>query len=333
MTFHAQYVAEISKCGSINKAAHQAFSLPIRYFYRREGALRRSLAFSFSFAATAGGIHAEGQGVSQLRTVRFWTKKSELRALGEAATHPPRRIPLSPPSAIPLRRRLSPYLQSTEDNRYLFSIKRTGHGRGVMMCRPPGGHRCDLPHGADRKNIPPPDWTHGTWISTKLPPCPPAFTCGQVIALGAGRGDRGRFWGSPTSPEHDQGVASDFSEETDYVPLKKTRQMISVNKRATVMHVLPGQTPYHRQRSIGAGSHRPGSGHGSSGGPKTCIRLGGSRPATPKSAPKGSSSFPCSSNRGGLHPLHGGIHRSLGRSNKRFCKKRVPGVSRYSFMH
>ena len=105
MTFQQlTYVVEISKCGSINKAAHKLF-LSQSGISTAVRELEEELGIKFFVRSNrGGGVYAGGQGVSGLCSLAAGTEAADRELYGEAsAAARPSGSP-SPPSAIPSRR-------------------------------------------------------------------------------------------------------------------------------------------------------------------------------------------------------------------------------------
>ncbi len=242
MTFQQlTYVVEISKCGSINKAAHKLFlsqsgistavreledELGIRFFVRSN----RGVEF------TPEGKEFLGYAISLLN------QKQRIESLYGEARH----------EAAPIRFSVStqryPFtedaflkmLENSSENRFAFSIKEAGMESVIDDVY---DHRSDvgviflteLTEKIIRRLLSSRDLDFHEVAS--VPPCiyvrkdHPLTKLEQVTEE--------NLSGYPyVSFDHDQGVATDFSEEYQTVSLKKPAKHISVNSRSTMMNVL-----------------------------------------------------------------------------------------------
>ena len=242
MTFQQlTYVVEISKCGSINKAAHKLFlsqsgistavreleeELGIRFFVRNN----RGVEF------TPEGKEFLGYAVSLLEQ-----KQRIERLYGEARTTAApvhfsvstQRYPFTEDAFLEMLRR-------AQDNRYQFTIKETGMDGVIDDVY---DHRADL----------------GVIFLTKLtekiicrlldareltfhelaavPPC--VFVRKGHPLTKLERVTEADLDGYPYSSfEQAQGVAVDFAEECQMVSMRKPSKCIIVNNRSTAMNVL-----------------------------------------------------------------------------------------------
>lgn len=290
MTFQQLiYVAEISKCGSINKAAHKLF-LSQSGISTAVRELEEELGIQF-FVRSNRGVEFTPEGKEFLSyALSLLEQKKRIESLyGEArnASAPVRfsvstqRYPFTEDAFLRM-------LQSTEDNRYLFSIKETGMDAVIDDVY---DHRADigviflteLTEKIIRRLLDARDLDFHEIAAVS--PCVYVRAGHPLSELDAvTEADLGGF--PYLSFEHDQGVASDFSEEYQIMSLKKPAKCISVNNRATVMHVLArtdafttGSGLLVRDLTDRAVVTVPLAG-------KTCIRLGWIAPRNTKSAPK-----------------------------------------------
>lgn len=242
MTFQQlTYVVEISKCGSINKAAHKLF-LSQSGISTAVRELESELGIQF-FTRSNRGVEFTPEGKEFLSyAVSLLEQKQRIEGLyGDAQN-----------AAAPLRFSVStqryPFtedaflrmLQATGENRFRFSIKETGMDAVIDDVY---DHRADI----------------GVIFLTELTekiilrlldarelefheiaavtPCIYVRNGHPLVELEQVSEEDLRGY-SYVSFEHDQGVAADFSEEYQMLSLKKPAKCINVNNRATMMNVL-----------------------------------------------------------------------------------------------
>ena len=219
MTFQQlTYVVEISKCGSINKAAHKLFlsqsgistavreleeELGIRFFVRSN----RGVEF------TPEGKEFLGYAVSLLEQ-----KQRIERLYGEARTTAApvhfsvstQRYPFTEDAFLEMLRR-------AQDNRYQFTIKETGMDGVIDDVY---DHRADL----------------GVIFLTKL--TEKIMRKGHPLTKLEHITEEDLDGYPYSSFEQAQGVAVDFAEECQMVSMRKPSKCIIVNNRSTAMNVL-----------------------------------------------------------------------------------------------
>ena len=225
MTFQQlEYIVEISKCGSINKAAQKLFlsqsgiSTAVRELENELGI--RVLARSNR------GVEFTPEGKEFLSyAVSLLEQKRGIESLyGEARNAAaPVRFSVSCqryPFAVDAFLRL---LRIAGENRFRFGLRETGMDGVIDDVY---DHRADV----------------GVICLTDLTEkivCPCIYVRGGHPLAGRSSVTEEELDGYPyVAFEHDQGVASDFFEEYPMVSLKKPAKCISVNNRATAMYVL-----------------------------------------------------------------------------------------------
>lgn len=242
MTFQQlSYVVEISKCGSINKAAQKLFlsqsgistavreleeELGIRLFVRSN----RGVEFTpegKEFLSYAASLLEQKQRVESL-----YGESHNISAPARFSVST-QRYPFSEDAFLKL-------LQQTDENRFHFTIKEAGMDAVIDDVY---DHRADIGviflTELTEKIV-------GRLLDTRnLMFCPLASVAPCIyVRWGhplAGREavDEAVLLGYPyVDFEHEQGVAADFSEEYHLLSLKKPAKCISVNNRATMMNVL-----------------------------------------------------------------------------------------------
>ncbi len=290
MTFQQLvYVAEISKCGSINKAAHKLF-LSQSGISTAVRELEEELGIRF-FVRSNRGVEFTPEGKEFLSyALSLLEQKKRIESLyGEARnTSAPVRFSVSTQRYPFTEDAFLRMLQVSEDNRYLFAIKETGMDAVIDDVY---DHRADigviflteLTEKIIRRLLDARDLDFHEIAAVS--PCIYVRKGHPLAELDAV--SEADLAGYPyLSFEHDQGVASDFSEEYQIMSLKKPAKCISVNNRATVMHVLARTDAF----TTGSGllvEHLtdqavvtvPLAG-------KTCIRLGWIVPRNNKLTPK-----------------------------------------------
>lgn len=242
MTFQQlTYVVEISKCGSINKAAHKLF-LSQSGISTAVRELEEELGIRF-FVRSNRGVEFTPEGKEFLSyAVSLLEQKKRIESLyGEARnTSAPVRFSVSTQRYPFTEDAFLRMLQQTEDNRFCFSIKETGMDAVIDDVY---DHRAEL----------------GVIFLTELTekiirrlldsrelefheiaavaPCI-YVRKGHPLTKQTTVSEADLAGYPYVSFEHDQGVATDFSEEYQIVSLKKPARTISVNNRSTMMNVL-----------------------------------------------------------------------------------------------
>ena len=306
MTFQQlTYVVEISKCGSINKAAQKLF-LSQSGISTAVRELEEELGIQF-FVRSNRGVEFTQEGKEFLSyAVSLLEQKQRIESLyGEArnSSAPVRfsvstqRYPFTEDAFLRMLRR-------TTDNRYVFSIREAGMDAVIDDVY---DHRADigviflteLTEKIIRRLLDARDLDFHEIAAVS--PC-------IYVRKGHPLANRDEVTeedlaGLPyVSFEHNQGVGSDYSEEYQLLSMKKPPRRISVNNRATMMNVLAATDAYTTGSGLlveGITSQAvvtmPLAG-------KTCIRIGWIRPRnsklTPYVAPVGS--------------IHCGVHRVYG---------------------
>ena len=251
MTFQQlTYVVEISKCGSINKAAHKLF-LSQSGISTAVRELEEELGIQF-FVRSNRGVEFTPEGKEFLSyAISLLEQKQRIESLyGEARnTAAPVRFSVSTQRYPFSEDAFLRMLQNTEENRYCFSAKEAGMDAVIDDVY---DHRADI----------------GVIFLTELTE--------KMIR---------RLLDSRDLEFHDQGVAADFSEEYQILSLKKPARCISVNNRSTMMNVLARTDAFTTGSGLlvenitsQAVVTVPLSG-------KTCIRLGWIVPKNSKLSP------------------------------------------------
>lgn len=242
MTFQQlTYVVEISKCGSINKAAHKLF-LSQSGISTAVRELEEELGIKF-FERSNRGVDFTPEGKEFLGyAVSLLSQKQRIESLyGEAryAAAPTRfsvstqRYPFTEDAFLKM-------LEHSEENRFDFSIKEAGMEAVIDDVY---DHRSDigviflteLTEKIIRRLLVSRDLDFHEVAA--VPPCIYVRRDHPVTRLP--QVSESDLEGYPyVSFDHDQGVATDFSEEYQTVSLKKPAKHISVNSRSTMMNVL-----------------------------------------------------------------------------------------------
>ena len=242
MTFQQLvYVVEISKCGSINKAAHKLF-LSQSGISTAVRELEEELGIRF-FARSNRGVEFTPEGKEFLSyAVSLLEQKKRIESLyGEAqnATAPVRfsvstqRYPFTEDAFLRM-------LRATEENRFRFAIKETGMDAVIDDVY---DHRADigviflteLTEKIIRRLLAARELEFHEIAAVS--PCV-YVRKGHPLAELESVSETDLAGYPYVSFEHDQGVASDFYEEYQMLSLKKPAKCISVNNRATMMNVL-----------------------------------------------------------------------------------------------
>ena len=284
MTFQQlTYVVEISKCGSINKAAQKLF-LSQSGISTAVRELEEELGIQF-FVRSNRGVEFTQEGKEFLSyAVSLLEQKQRIESLyGEArnSSAPVRfsvstqRYPFTEDAFLRMLRR-------TTDNRYVFSIREAGMDAVIDDVY---DHRADigviflteLTEKIIRRLLDARDLDFHEIAAVS--PC-------IYVRKGHPLANRDEVTeedlaGLPyVSFEHNQGVGTDYSEEYQLLSMKKPPRQISVNNRATMMNVLAATDAYTTGSGLlveGITSQAvvtmPLAG-------KTCIRIGWIRPAT-----------------------------------------------------
>ena len=289
MTFQQlTYVVEISKCGSINKAAQKLF-LSQSGISTAVRELEEELGIQF-FVRSNRGVEFTQEGKEFLSyAVSLLEQKQRIESLyGEArnSSAPVRfsvstqRYPFTEDAFLRMLRR-------TTDNRYVFSIREAGMDAVIDDVY---DHRADigviflteLTEKIIRRLLDARDLDFHEIAAVS--PC-------IYVHKGHPLANRDEVTeedlaGLPyVSFEHNQGVGTDYSEEYQLLSMKKPPRQISVNNRATMMNVLAATDAYTTGSGLlveGITSQAvvtmPLAG-------KTCIRIGWIRPRNSKLTP------------------------------------------------
>ena len=242
MTFQQlTYVVEISKCGSINKAAHKLF-LSQSGISTAVRELEEELGIQ-CFVRSNRGVEFTPEGKEFLSyAVSLLEQKKRIESLyGEARnTSAPVRFSVSSQRYPFTEDAFLRMLQQSEDNRFCFSIKETGMDAVIDDVY---DHRADL--GVIFLTEMTEKLIRRLLDSRELEfheiaavaPC--IYVRKDHPLTNQTSVSETDLAGYPyVSFEHDQGVATDFSEEYQIVSLKKPARTISVNNRSTMMNVL-----------------------------------------------------------------------------------------------
>ena len=242
MTFQQlTYVVEISKCGSINKAAHKlvlsqsGISTAVRE-------LEEELGIQF-FVRSNRGVEFTPEGEEFLSyAISLLEQKRRIEQLygeGRGTAAPVRfsvstqRYPFTEDAFLRL-------LRNTEDSRFRYAIKETGMDaviEEVYERRSDLGviFLTDLTEKMIRRLLDARDLEFHEVAA--VPPCIYVRKDHPLTKLEAVREDD--LTGFPyVSFEHTQGVAADLSEEYQMLSMKRPDRCISVNDRATMMNIL-----------------------------------------------------------------------------------------------
>ena len=289
MTFQQlTYVVEISKCGSISKAAQKLF-LSQSGISTAVRELEEELGIQF-FVRSNRGVEFTQEGKEFLSyAVSLLEQKQRIESLyGEArnSSAPVRfsvstqRYPFTEDAFLRMLRR-------TTDNRYVFSIREAGMDAVIDDVY---DHRADigviflteLTEKIIRRLLDARDLDFHEIAAVS--PC-------IYVRKGHPLANRDEVTeedlaGLPyVSFEHNQGVGTDYSEEYQLLSMKKPPRQISVNNRATMMNVLAATDAYTTGSGLlveGITSQAvvtmPLAG-------KTCIRIGWIRPRNSKLTP------------------------------------------------
>lgn len=242
MTFQQlTYVVEISKCGSINKAAHKLF-LSQSGISTAVRELEEELGIKF-FVRSNRGVEFTPEGEEFLSyAISLLEQKRRIEQLygeGRNAAAPVRfsvstqRYPFTEDAFLRL-------LRDGADSRYRYAIKETGMDAVIEDVY---DHRSDigvifltdLTEKMIRRLLDARDLEFHEIAA--VPPCIYVRKEHPLAGLDAVREDD--LEGFPyVSFEHTQGVASDLSEEYQMMSMKRPDRSITVNDRATMMNIL-----------------------------------------------------------------------------------------------
>lgn len=290
MTFQQLiYVVEISKCGSINKAAHKLF-LSQSGISTAVRELEEELGIRF-FSRSNRGVEFTPEGKEFLSyAVSLLEQKQRIESLyGESSdTVAPVRFSVSTQRYPFTEDAFLRMLRRTQENRYAFSIREAGMDAVIDDVY---DHRADigviflteLTEKIIRRLLDARDLDFHEIAAVS--PC-------IYVRKGHPLANRDEvseadLAGYPyVSFEHNQGVGTDFSEEYQTLSMKKPARRISVNNRTTMMNVLANTDAYTTGSGLlveGLTSQAvvtiPLFG-------KTCIRLGWIRPRSSKLSPQ-----------------------------------------------
>ena len=242
MTFQQlSYIAEIAKCGSINKAAQKLF-LSQSGISTAVRELEEELGVRF-FVRSNRGVEFTPEGKEFLSyALSLLEQKQRIESLyGESRN-------LSAPARFSVSTQRYPFsedaflkmLQSVDDNRYQYTIKETGMDAVIDDVY---DHRADvgviflteLTEKMIRRLLASRELEFHEIAS--VPPCVYARRDHPLTELETVTA--ADLAGYPyVSFEHEWGVAADFSEEYQIIALKKPSKRIAVNNRSTMMNIL-----------------------------------------------------------------------------------------------
>ena len=290
MTFQQlTYVVEISKCGSINKAAHKLF-LSQSGISTAVRELEEELGIRF-FVRSNRGVEFTPEGKEFLSyAVTLLEQKQRIESLyveSRNAAAPVRfsvstqRYPFTEDAFLRM-------LQDTEDNRFRYAIKETGMDAVIDDVY---DHRADigviflteLTEKIIRRLLDSRELEFHEIAAVS--PCVYVGRGHPLAAMDAV--SESDLAGYPyVSFEHDQGVATDFSEEYQMVSLKKPAKSISVNNRTTMMNVLARTDAFTTGSGLLVESLASDAVVTIPLAGKTCIRLGWVRSKYSKPSPQ-----------------------------------------------
>ena len=248
MTFHQlTYVAEISKCGSINKAAHK-LGLSQSGISSAVRELEEELGIQF-FRRSNRGVEFTPEGKEFLSyAVSLLEQKQRIESLygqrhDEAA---PIRFSVSTQRYPFTEDAFLRMLQATEESRYRFSLKETGMDAVIDDVY---DHRSDigviflteLTEKIIRRLL-----DARELVFHEVAAVAPCIYVRRDHPLAERETvAESDLEGYPyVSFEHAQGVAADFSEEYPEMSLRRPDRWIHVNNRATMMNVLARTDAY-----------------------------------------------------------------------------------------
>ncbi len=242
MTFQQlNYVVEISKCGSINKAAHKLF-LSQSGISTAVRELEQELGIQF-FLRSNRGVEFTPEGKEFLSyAVSLLEQKHLIESLyGESRrASAPARFSVSTQRYPFTEEAFLQMLQETEESRFRFSIRETGMDAVIDDVY---DHRADiglifltdLTEKIIRRLLDSRELDFHEIAA--VPPCIYVRRDHPLVGRASVREED--LAGFPyVSFEHGQGVASDFFEEYPLVLLKRPDKSISVSDRTTIMDVL-----------------------------------------------------------------------------------------------
>ena len=242
MTFQQlTYVVEISKCGSINKAAHKLF-LSQSGISTAVRELEEELGIQF-FVRSNRGVEFTPEGKEFLGyAISLLSQKQRIESLyGEARdTVAPTRFSVSTQRYPFTEDAFLRMLDECEENRFNYSIKEAGMESVIDDVY---DHRSDvgviflteLTEKIIRRLLESRELDFHEVAS--VPPC--IYVRKDHPLTHLDKVTEEDLAGYPyVSFDHDQGVATDFSEEYQTVSLKKPAKCVSVNSRSTMMNVL-----------------------------------------------------------------------------------------------
>ena len=242
MTFQQlTYVVEISKCGSINKAAHKLF-LSQSGISTAVRELEEELGIQF-FVRSNRGVEFTPEGKEFLSyAVSLLEQKKRIESLyGEARnTSAPVRFSVSTQRYPFTEDAFLRMLETTDVNRFCFSSKETGMDAVIDDVY---DHRADvgviflteLTEKIIRRLLDSRELEFHEIAA--VAPC--VFVRADHPLTKLDHVSDSDLAGYPyVSFEHDQGVATDFSEEYQILSLKKPAKCINVNNRSTMISVL-----------------------------------------------------------------------------------------------
>ena len=242
MTFQQlTYVVDISKCGSINKAAHKLF-LSQSGISTAVRELEEELGIQF-FVRSNRGVEFTPEGKEFLSyAVSLLEQKKRIESLyGEARnTSAPVRFSVSTQRYPFTEDAFLRMLETTDVNRFCFSSKETGMDAVIDDVY---DHRADvgviflteLTEKIIRRLLDSRELEFHEIAA--VAPC--VFVRADHPLTKLDHVSDSDLAGYPyVSFEHDQGVATDFSEEYQILSLKKPAKCINVNNRSTMISVL-----------------------------------------------------------------------------------------------
>ena len=247
MTFQQLiYVVEISKCGSINKAAHKLF-LSQSGISAAVRELEEELGIQF-FIRSNRGVEFTPDGKEFLSyAISLLDQKQRIeRMYGTRAEAAPARFSVSTQRYPFTEDAFLRMLRSTEENRYRFSIKETSMDTVIEDV---------YEHRADLGIIFITDLTEKMILRlldsrdlefhevTSVVPCV-YLRKNHPLASRESLSDIDLAGYPYLSFEHTQGVAADFSEEYQMTFTKRPDRCITVNDRATMMNIISQTDAY-----------------------------------------------------------------------------------------
>lgn len=241
MTFQQLiYVVEISKCGSINKAAHKLF-LSQSGISTAVRELEEELGIQF-FSRSNRGVEFTPDGKEFLSyAVSLLGQKQRIEGLyGESRDVAPVRFSVSTQRYPFTEDAFLEMLRTMDENRFRFAIKETGMDAVIDDVY---DHRADigviflteLTEKIIRRLLDARDLEFRE-IAT-VAPCV-YLRRGHPLTEKSSLTEADLEGYPYVSFEHDQGVSSDFSEEYQILSMKKPAKCISVNNRSTAINVL-----------------------------------------------------------------------------------------------